>query len=293
MIECTLETTKTNWLIQLLPFIFTLFMFVIAKIFESVNNKFRIKKETKRIQDYFHLWIELIQPQTEEQVRRLLSHSKQIENDVFENFVSISIHTTKLKEISTKDKIQAFYTNLIGNSQDKNRAYFELENSVERLQNAQSQVDKVFEINRKAYFEISNEWDSEMHKFNDISTRILTEGFSNESNNIEFMELVALFQDPKFKSSNPIPFLSKNLIKPASDLFIRYYAVKEKDELFFNIGETVRRLNVCTMRYMSFKKSAIINIEFVAKGLNSSCLDLKKASMEITEFKIKPVLCLK
>ena len=127
------ETNTTNWFIHFLPFIFTLFMFVVARIVEHVNSKFRIKKDIKRIKDYFYLWIELIQPQIKEQVRRLLSHSKQIENNVFENLVSISIHIAKLKEISTTDKVHAFYTNLSGNFQDKNRAYFELENSTSIL----------------------------------------------------------------------------------------------------------------------------------------------------------------
>lgn len=287
------EDNSINWLIHFLPFIFTLFIFWLTRLTEHLNNKFRIRDEIIRVHDYYNLWIDLIHPQIEMQVDRLQLLANDIENDKFQNFITNLIHAEKLEEISSMDRVKAFYTNLSGNSKDRVQAYFELEHSGKRIQIAHSQVNRVFEINRSAYFDILNEWDTEMYKFNDIVGRILMHGLSQEQDNRELLDLLSIIQNPIIKNGGSILFLSEELVKPTSDILTRYYQIKNKDEQFYKITDIIRRLNVCTRKYSEFKKSAILNLNFVKSELNDSFLSLNDSIMKINKFKIKALFFLK
>ncbi len=284
---------EINWLLVLLPFLFALFLFALTRFVDFLKSQYRIKNEVIRNQLYFSIWIGFIEPQIQKQNERLRILVEQVQNDTFENLIQINLHIDKLKEVSSKERLNAFYTNRKGNKEDKIKSYYALEHLTDYLQGKQKHLEHVFEINKKALFEISDQWNVEMHRFNDLIGRLIMENHKEVAPNVLINQLINVVSDNKFNTSTKIPNLIEGLIRPTTEIVSKFYETIPKDELFYSLGETVRKLYLCSHKYLSFKTTAISNFSTLSDELTTAMEKLKQAASKANGYELKPVFLLK
>ncbi len=282
---------QINWVVTLLPFAFALFLFGLTRLADFLRGQYRIKNEIIRNQLYLFKWIDLSVGPIHQQTVTLKKLVESINEDRFEDFRHNHIPVDKLKEVSSKDRLNIFFTNKKGEAEEKINAYYLLERSIDSLLIKEQHIAEVFAINRKAYFEISDEWNDSMHNFNNYSGRIVSENL--RSKNIYIENMIAIMSNPEFKKPQSITYLLNNLVHHIADNVIKFYSTLPTDELFYTMSDTSRKLNICAEKYEKFKSTAINNFSTLSTELISANEKMQSAKTTIEKFEMKHLFFLK
>jgi hypothetical protein len=287
--------SQNNWNNIVLPIFIPLITFLLGLLLSRVNSKLKLRSELKRKETFLFEWIELIIPRLKEQIKGYEEYSEALRNGEIlkSGLKNYNLQLDKLRLVDPLTLVSIFVTNKTGNSGNKNKIVFDLQNSIDFIETRQARMLETQGMLKEASDNIVNDNNVHAKEMNEILRKIIQDRGTEFPNDEFVFQINSAYNDWAAVEVGGLDVMKKHFVDVASPICRNQLDNNPGDKLALDLLSNLQMIDFVYMTKVKYYNSFANQYSDSAKSINASLDKLKIAKDNLSNLKFRFFLFLK